>query len=149
MKLLWHAALVLALTAPLIAQEREREVPKDSSRVSIRGCARDRILIVGPRSEDDPGTLEIQPGRRFRLSGPKHLLDEIRRQRTTMVMVTGLVRRSDVSGPGGVSIFGGRVRIGGGTPQAGTSDPRRDPAYNQAVLDVESWRSLPDDCPGR
>jgi hypothetical protein len=25
-------------------------------------------------------------------------------------------------------------------------DPARDPAYNQAVIDVESWRELPGSC---
>ena len=142
------AALVVALALPAFAQEQEPKVPDDSSRVTIRGCARDRVLIVAPRSEDQPGTLEIEPGRRFRLSGPKEMLEAIKRagKNSTMVMVTGLVRKNAVGGPAGIPIFGGRVRIGGAMPQAGVNDPARDPAYNQANLDVESWQPLADTC---
>ena len=62
-----------------------------------------------------------------------------------MVEITGLVRKSDMAGPGGVSILGGRVRIGGATPR----DPVRDPMYNQVVIDVEGYQLLPDPCPTR
>ena len=145
----WLPAVVMAaLVVPAFAQEQEPKVPDDSTRVTVRGCARDRVLIVAPRSEDQPGTLEIEPGRRFRLSGPKDALEGIKRagKAGTMVMVTGLVRKNMVGGPGGVPLFGGRVRIGGAMPQAGMNDPKRDPAYNQAGLDVESFRELPEGC---
>jgi len=66
-----------------------------------------------------------------------------------MVEVTGLVRTGQLAGPGGVAIAGGRIRIGGANPQAPISDARRDPLYNQVVIDVESWRQLPDPCPAR
>jgi hypothetical protein len=144
------ATLIAALVVPVLAQEQEPKVPDDSTRVTIRGCARDRVLIVAPRSEDQPGTLEVEPGRRFRLSGSKEILDGIKRagSNRAMVLVTGLVRKNSVGEPGGIPIFGGRVRIGGGMPQAGINDPKRDPAYNQAMLDVESWRELPESCRG-
>ena len=144
-------AVFVALLVPARAQEQEREqepkVPNDSTRVTIRGCARDRVLIVAPRSEEQPGNLEIEPGRRFRLSGPKEMLEGIKRagKAQTMVMVTGLVRKNSVGSPG-VTVMGGRVRIGGAMPQAGVNDPARDPAYNQAGLDVESFRELPEGC---
>jgi hypothetical protein len=142
------AALGVALLVPGFAQEQEPKVPDDSTRVTIRGCARDRVLIVAPRSEDQPGTLEIAPGRRFRLSGPKDMLEGIKRagKNQSMVMVTGLVRKNSVGAPAGIPVFGGRVRIGGAMPQSGVNDPARDPAYNQAGLDVESWRTLPEGC---
>jgi hypothetical protein len=66
-----------------------------------------------------------------------------------MIEVTGLIRKSDVNPPQGVAVLGGRVRIGGAVPRSPMSDPARDPAYNQAVIDVESWRAMPGDCPGR
>jgi hypothetical protein len=141
-------ALIAVLAVPVLAQEQEPKVPDDSTRVTIRGCARDRVLIVAPRSEEQPGTLEIQPGRRFRLSGPKDMLEGIKRagKAETMVMVTGLVRKNSVGSQGGVTVMGGRVRIGGGMPQSGVYDPARDPAYNQTGLDVESWRELAEGC---
>jgi hypothetical protein len=129
--------------------EQEREIPKDSALVTLRGCARDRAFVVAPRSEDSPGTLEIAPGRRFRLSGSKSILQDIRKRERMMVEITGLVRKSDISGPGGISLGGGRVRIGGGPPQSQTGAARLDSGYNQAVIDVESWRSLLEPCPSR
>jgi len=39
------------------------------------------------------------------------------------------------------------VRIGGArVPQDPISNPTRDPAYNQAVMDVRSWKALTGDC---
>lgn len=141
------STLLVAASGLLLPQERE--IPKDSMLVTLRGCASGRTFIVGPRSESEPGTLEIAPGRRFRLSGPKSILDDVRKHERMMVQVTGLVRKSDVAGPGGIAIAGGRVRIGGGNPQSQVGGASRDPGYNQAVIDLESWRSLSDPCPSR
>lgn len=146
-RLLLPTALLAVSTAVLPAQERA--IPKDSALVTLQGCARDRLFIVGRRSEHQPGTLEIQPGRRFRLAGSKALLDDLKRRQRMMVEVTGLVRRADVAGPGGVSILGGRVRLGGRMPQDPIANPASDPAYYQPVLDVEAWRPLADPCPDR
>jgi hypothetical protein len=136
----------LRLLTPAVAvmEFQERDIPKDSQLVTIRGCAKGRVFIVGARSEDNPGTLEIAPGRRFRMS--KDLLEDIKRHERMGVELVGLVRKSDVRGPGGIAIAGGRVRIGGALPRAGVGDVSRDANYSQAVIDVESWRSLPDAC---
>jgi hypothetical protein len=152
MRIVGAVAVAVAASATWLAvgaaSAQERDVPKDSERVSIRGCARDRTFIVGPRSEDQQRSLEIAPGRRFRLSGEKKLLDDIKARQQSVIEITGLIRKADVSGPSGISVLGGRVRIGGArTPQDPISDPRRDPAYNQPVLDVEAWRVMPGDCP--
>jgi hypothetical protein len=138
------ASLVIVFTLVSL-QAQERPVPGDSSRITIFGCARDRAFVTDrPTSREVPaGTLE--PGRRFRLNGPREVLDGIRRQERTMVEITGLVKKSDLSGPGGISVMGGRIRIGGAAPR----DPVRDPMFNQVVIDVESFRSLPDRCPDR
>jgi hypothetical protein len=142
MKAFLCVVLVVASGGLLFPQERE--IPSDSALVSIRGCAKGRSFVVGPRSEDQPGTIEIQPGRRFRLSGPKAILNEIKKRERMMVALTGLVRRSQLAGPGGIAIAGGRVRIGGATPR----DMRNDSGYTEVVIDVESWRPLPEPCPG-
>lgn len=145
--------LILAVFALLVssfAHAQERKVPKDSSRVSMPGCARGRTFIVSEAPEHEPVRSTVEPGRRFRLSGPKKLLNDIHLHERSMIEVTGLVRTSQLSGPGGLSIAGGRIRVGGAVPQDPISaDPRRDPLYNQVVIDVESWRQLPDPCPTR
>jgi hypothetical protein len=141
------SAAALVFGGVLVAQETPK-VPDDSELVSLQGCADGRTFIVGPRSEDQPGTLSIEPGRRFRLNGPGKLLAEIRARERTVVEVTGLIKKADVEGPRGVPFFGGRIRIGGARPpQDPISDPRRDPAYNQAIIDIRSWRALTGDCP--
>jgi hypothetical protein len=66
-----------------------------------------------------------------------------------LIEVTGLVRKSDLAGPGGIPIAGGRVRIGAGPARAPMADPARDPNYNQAVMDVSSWRLLDGTCTER
>ena len=140
------AALFLALSVAALASQEVPTVPKDSALVSINGCAKNGIFTAGDRREDQPGTLEIQPGRRFRLNGPKTLLNEIKAHRRTVMQVTGLIRQADVQPPQGIGVLGGRVRIGGTMPRDAISDPARDPAYNQAVIDVRSWKSLTGDC---
>jgi hypothetical protein len=141
------ALLALALAAPLAAQERE--VPKDSVRLSIPGCVEGRTFIVMRRERPEPVDAEVQPGRRFRLNGKRDMLKEMQTQKATMIEVTGLVRRSQVT-ERGVRVGGGRERIGGGQPQAPVGGGvGRSPVYDEAVLDVEAWRSLPDACPAR
>jgi hypothetical protein len=144
------AAAVLAVVSSSLAGAQERDVPKDSERLSLRGCARGRTFIVAPRSEHEPVRSDVEPGRRFRLSGPKKILDDIKAREVSMLEVTGLVRKSQVSGPGGVAIAGGRIRIGGGVPRDPIySDPRRDPMYNEVVMDVESFAPVTEECPSR
>jgi hypothetical protein len=139
-------ALAVAAGVTGVLRAQEREVPKDSDRVTIQGCARGRNFVVGERREDQPGTLEIAAGRRFRLNGSKKVLDDIKARERGVIQVTGLVRKSDVNPPQGIAVLGGRVRIGGSVPRDPISDPARDPAYNQAIIDVESWQVLPGEC---
>ena len=150
MRIVPLVALALVFASSSLAVAQERDVPKDSERLSLRGCARGRTFIVAPRSEHEPVRSDVEPGRRFRLSGPKKVLEEIKAREVTMLEVTGLVRKSQVGGPGGVAIAGGRIRIGGGMPRDPIySDPRRDPMYNEVVMDVESFRPLTEECPAR
>lgn len=140
---------VLVLSGSLVAQEG-RKIPDDSALVILQGCVTNRTFIVGPRSEHSPRTLEIEPGRRFRLNGSKKVLEEVRRDESRMVEVTGLIKKADLAKPGGVGLAGGRVRIGGGDPRAPVgNNPMADAVYQQAVMDVESSRPLPDPCPAR
>ena len=145
MKSLLLATLVLSSGALLYPQERE--IPKDSVLVTMQGCARGRTFIVGPRTEHSPGNSEIEPGRRFRLNGPKKILDDIKARESSMVEVTGLVRKGQLGGPGGISVAGGRIRIGGALPR--DNNPARTANYNEVVIDLEGYRMLAEPCPAR
>ena len=139
------ASVILLLAVAHLAAAQERPIPSDSTRITIFGCAKDRTFIVDEPAGREITATGIQPGRRFRLSGPRVVLDDIKMREGSMVEITGLVRKSDVAGPGGVTILGGRVRIGGTMPR-GTI---RGPMYNQVVIDVEGYQLLPDRCPTR
>lgn len=149
MRTLFLAVTVAGLVgASSFAQERK--VPEDSTRISIVGCARNRTFIVGEAAGHEPTNNTIQPGRRFHLNGKKPVLEEIKGHGPRMLEVTGLVRKADLAGPGGIGVAGGRVRIGGGSPRDPmTGSVARDPGVSQAFLDVEGWRPLPDACPAK
>ena len=149
MRLLLPSLLVSLAAGGLLAAQERDTVPKDSARLSMRGCTKDRMFTAAPQLEHEPVGADIAAGRRFRLSGPKRMLDEIKSREGSMVEVTGLVRKNALAGPGGVTMFGGRVRIGGALPQDPIGDPRRDPMYNVVVIDVESFRPLLESCTSR
>jgi hypothetical protein len=146
-QLTWLLVGVAMASAAVAAQERKP--PADSEELSLAGCAKGRTFIVAEGPEHEPRQVVVAPGRRFRIEGPKDVLDDIKRREGRLIEVTGLVRKSDVAGPGGIPIAGGRVRIGGGPARSPMGDPARDPGYNQAVMDVSSWRLLDGSCPKR
>jgi hypothetical protein len=141
-----HAAVAITLMCCAgVAAAQEKPVPRDSRRITIPGCVRGSTFITGiPKShETTPG---VQEGQRYRLTAKKGVLKDMEKQKASMIEVTGLVRAG--AEPGGISIAGGRVRIGGAMPRDPRgSDISRDPRYNETVLDVESWQPLPDACP--
>jgi hypothetical protein len=139
----------MSISATLAGAQEQARVPRDSTRIIIPGCARDRVFIVGESPSHEPVGTRLEPGRRFRLSGKREILNDIRQREGTMVEITGLVRKSDLERPGGVRLFGGRIRIGGTQPQARLSDVQRNSMYTEIVLDVESYRMLTEPCPDR
>jgi hypothetical protein len=144
-----NALLVLAfVTLPLAAaQAQERKIPDDSSRITIPGCSKGRTFIVAHSPGHEPVRSGVEPGRRFRMSGKKELLREIKQQEGSMIEVTGLVRQSELVDQRGVNIGGG-VRLGAGPPVAGTGSPiYSDLRYYEVVIDLESWRPLAEPCP--
>ena len=116
-------------------------MPSDSERVSLPGCSKNRTFVVAEGPEHEPKQVVIAPGRRFRLEGSKEILDEIKRREGRMIEVTGLIRKAVIS-PGGIPIAGGRIRIGGSVPRQPIYDAAKDPAYNQAIIDVSAWRLI-------
>ena len=141
------ALLLITISITVTAQE-EKPVPKDSVRVSIPGCSKGSAFVVTESPEGERQSIEIKAGRRFRLTGKKELLNEIKAREGYMIAVTGIVRRNDLEGPGGVSLGGGRVRIGGGAPVSGSGgDVNRAPQSMNATIDVEGFRPLGEPCP--
>src|SRR6185369_7078772 len=139
------AAVFSCITGILCAQERP--VPSDSARVAIPGCVKGTAFIVMKAPENQPTQGNIAPGRRFRLSGPKDVLKDIKKHEGRLIELTGLIRKNDLKGPGGIGVAGGRVRIGAGVPQSPTGDPSHAlTGYDQPVLDVEGWRQLDENC---
>jgi len=136
-------ASVAVLSRGLVAQE-PKPVPKDSVRVSIPGCTKGYIFTAGPRTQDEPGSVNVPEGTHFRMNGPKKLIAEIRAHEGSMIQVTGLMKKGQYM-PSGVGIGGG-VRVGPGSP--GDSLPSS--AFgSQISLDVEGWRLAVGRCPSR
>jgi hypothetical protein len=143
MKALTVVALVLGLAGSAVAQQ-EKPVPKDSMRISIPGCSKGTAFVVLESPEHESRS-SVPPGRRFRLTGPKALMNEIKSNEGTMIEITGLIRKGQLD-PGGVAVGGG-VRVGPTpSPLGGVA---RDPNYNQIILDVEGWRALAGECPSK
>jgi hypothetical protein len=80
---------------------------------------------------------------RFRMSGKKDLLKEIKAREGTMIEITGLVRKGQID-QSGVSL-GGNVRISPGPAPGGNVG--NNPNYTQIIIDVEGWRQLAGECP--
>jgi hypothetical protein len=128
------------LTGPLVAQE-PKPVPKDSMRVSVPGCSKGSVFTAGPRTEAQPGSLDISEGLRMRMSGPKAMLADIKAHDGSVIVITGLMKKGQY-GPGGIAIGG--VRISPGSAQGGRMTPNTVPA--QIVIDIEGWRPGVGEC---
>ena len=144
---------LLLVSFPQQAPQEEKPVDKNSARVTLPGCLNGRSFIVVEGSEDRPvGGTNIEPGRVFRLSGKKAVMQDLRKREGTAIEITGLVRKNDISGTAqGMPVdASGRIRIGG-SPM--TQDPTRvsgrDPLGGVPVLDVESFRPIEAACPSK
>ncbi|MCM3880283.1 MAG: hypothetical protein ND807_09255 [Vicinamibacterales bacterium] len=132
---------VAVLSAPLLAQE-QKPVPKDSTRVSIPGCAKGYIFTVAPRTLENTGTVDLPEGMHLRMNGPKKVMAEIKAHQGSMIEISGLMKKGQYM-PGGVGVGGG-VRISpGSAPGSGA------PNADQPFIDVEGWRSIVGQCPSR
>jgi hypothetical protein len=136
------AAIVLALlSASLVAQE-EKPVPKDSMRVTIPGCTKGYIFTAGPRTEEQPGSLDVPEGLHLRMNGPRKLMAEIKAHEGSVIVITGLMKKGQFL-PGGVGIGGG-VRV---SPGPGPGGFQVSAGAGQVFIDVEGWRAGVGTCP--
>jgi hypothetical protein len=140
------AVLVMLTIATASGTAQEKPVPKNSERIFIPGCVKNRTFTVGIRREDQPGRSDIRPGTRLLMNGPKKLINEIKSHAADEIELTGLVRTSDLQEPG--LKLGSHVRIGPGPSPTG-ANPGRDVYVNQIMIDVEGWRPLTGSCPSR
>jgi hypothetical protein len=148
MRTAFFVALFLAFALPRAAAQ-EKPLPKNEVRVQIPGCAYNRTFLSGTSPKGEP-VGAIKEGRRFKMNGSKELLADIKKQEPSMIEITGRIRRADLDDTRGVDVGGG-VRVGGGRPQAPVGAGAGGPAlgYNEVIIDVESFRLLPDRCPSR
>lgn len=140
------AALIVAVavvSGALVAQE-QKPVPNDSVRVSIPGCTKGYIFTAGPRTEAQPGSIDIPEGMHLRMNGPKAMMGEIKAHEGAVIVVTGLMKKGQ-SRPDGVGIGGG-VRISPGPASGGLGGAA---VPSQALIDVEGWRTGVGDCRSR
>jgi hypothetical protein len=135
------ALAVAVLSGPLPAQE-QKPVPKDSTRVSIPGCAKGYIFTVAPRTLENTGTVDLPEGMHLRMNGPKKVMAEIKAHQGTMIEISGLMKKGQYM-PGGVGVGGG-VRISPGSAPGGGA-----PNADQPFIDVEGWRSIVGQCASR
>lgn len=138
-------AITVGVTVAMVGLvgAQEKPVPKDSTRIFINGCAKGQMFTVGPILEDQPGRSDIKPGARFRLNGPKNVINEIKAHKGTMIEVTGLIKKGQYA-PGGIAL-GGHVSVGAATPM--DNNPTRSANAPQSIIDVEGWRPLVGSCP--
>ena len=144
------ATILVAVTAVMslrLAAQEQKKVPKDSARVSIPGCIKGYVFTAGRRTADEPGSVPVPEGTHFRMNGPKKLINEIKAQEGSMIVLTGITLKGQYL-PGGVPIGGG-VRVGPGAQGIGGSTPGGSPVAGQLSIDVEGWRPTEGHCPSR
>jgi hypothetical protein len=150
-KTLWLAISALIVvagghaTAPLLAQQETKPVPKDSVRVSLPGCTKGYAFTAARRTTDEPGSFEIPEGMHLRMNGPKDMMKDIKAHEGSRIELTGLMKKGQFRE--GVNIGGG-VRIMPGASPSGGSMIGNPTAY-QVQIDVESWRPIVGDCPSK
>jgi hypothetical protein len=139
--------VVLALMSTVtVGAQEEKKVPKDSVRVSIPGCTKGYVFTAGPRTADQPGTVDIREGMHLRMTGPKKLINEIKAHENSMIEITGLMRKGQYAQQG-VPVGGGvRVTPGVSPGGVGVSASR---ISSETIIDVEGWRPVVGTCPSR
>jgi len=139
-------ATAFALLTGLLAAQEQKPVPKDSVRVSISGCTKGYIFTVGPRTMENPGTVDLREGTHLRMNVPKKVMAEIKAHEGALITISGLMKKGQFQ-PDGMGIGGG-VRVSPG-PSPTDSNMSRSPNMNQIFIDVEGWRLANGQCPAR
>ena len=131
-------ALVLTLTLASVQADvqEKRRVPDDSVELTVVGCLKGRAFTTVARRDADVERGPSVGERTFQLTGPKDVMDEVKKRNRQLVEVIGIVKRSALDDKG---VKSGRVTFSGGSPVAGSG---RLPTgtENVPVMDVTSVR---------
>jgi hypothetical protein len=138
--------LSVLLAATVSAQTPESTpVPKDSVQVVTYGCLKGRVLkATSPASsaEVDVVSGPDVTGRSFRLSGPRAVMDDVKKHDKHLVKVVGVVLKSALMEHGATI---GRTRVVIGAPSS--MDPGgRPPLPGVAVMDISSVQFVAETC---
>jgi hypothetical protein len=130
------------------AKQESRTVPKDSVEVDARGCLKGRVFTAtGQPPEERTIKGPDVTGHSFRVSGPREVMDLVKRYNNQYVEIAGIVRKAALDDQGvGMRLGGTRVMIG-----APNTDPTRvnpgTTAPSVPGMDVVAVRLLADRCP--
>lgn len=138
--------VALVMSSSLLGAQEERRVPKDSVRVVIPGCTRGSVFTAGPRTQHEPGNVDIPDGMHLRMFGPKKVLAEIKAHEGSMVEIAGIMKKGQRR-PEGIGIGRGIRIVPGVAPPGGSTPPMPMPIL--IAIDVEGWRPLADACRSR
>jgi hypothetical protein len=137
------------LLAVLPFQNQEtRAIPSDSVEVEARGCVKGRVFTAVATLEDDGARRGPEiGGRRFRLSGKKDVMEQVKKANGQRVELVGIIRKAALTDEGiGMKVGGARVVIGAQGADPGRIN-QRVAAPNIPVMDVIALRSLAERCP--
>ena len=146
--LLLTLLLATAAAVPAAAQETKK-VPSDSVELEARGCFKGRVFTATelPEEERTRKGPDIA-GRHFRVTGPREVMDLVKRYDGQFVELVGIVRKAALDDQGiGMRVGkGARVVIGapGGDPTRANVTSN---TASVASMDVSVVRLLTDKCP--
>src|SRR5262245_3351308 len=93
MKVTVALAVAIVVSSSLPSAQEKKPVPKDSVRVSIPGCTKGYIFTTGPRTADQPGSVDVPEGTHLRMNGPKKMMAEIKAHEGSMIEITGIMKK--------------------------------------------------------
>ena len=139
---------LLLVSTPATLQET-RKIPSDSVEVEARGCFKGRVFTATGQPEDENTRKGPDiTGRNFRVSGPKDVMDEVKRYDRQYVSVVGIVRRASLDDQGIGMRVGKGARVVIGAPGGDPTRPNTTAAApSVATMDVTAVRLLGDRCP--
>lgn len=141
-------AFLFLLTSTVVSAQapEEKPVPSDSVRVTALGCLKGRVFkATSPSHTEEEADVVSGPditGRSFRLSGPRAVMDDVKKNDKKMVSVVGVIRKSALMEQGARV---GNTRIVIGSPRS-MEPGGRPPIPGAAVMDVSSVQFVAETC---
>jgi hypothetical protein len=131
--------LLLACLPALVMAQAAKDDPTRME-LEITGCVKGATLTeTSLRVERESHKL---PERKWRLRGPKALMNQIKQHAGKELEIVGTTKTADPGmGTGGTRVGKTNIFIGGATPQTA-----RDPLPEQPTLDVTSFKATGETC---